>query len=151
MAAVKIEAGPLTTPAKEHDMRDSEILQAEADRFKETMERVGLEWGADSIPQPPLEQYEQLPAEHKEFCVQRAADKWDEYHQALVNSGEPEFADTYFPVGENGGPGVSRLRQIGNYLQEKKHTQEFASTSWWDRAKSKVRNIFDLESESPER
>ena len=132
-------------------MKDSEILQAEADKFKETMDRVGLKWDAGSIPQPPLEQYEQLPAEHKEFCMRRAADKWDEYHQALVNAGEPEFADTYFPVGENGGPGVSRLRQIENYLQEEKPTQEAARTNWWDRAKSKVRNIFDLESESPER
>jgi hypothetical protein len=126
-------------------MRDSEILQNEADEFKKTMDRVGLKWDPAQIAQSA--NYEQLLPEHQDFCMQRAADKWDGYHHALVSAGESEFADTYFPVGVNGGPAMSRLYQIRNYLQEEKLAPEVAGGNWWDRTKSAVRNIFDLENE----
>ncbi len=119
----------------------------EVQAFKETMKKYGLSWSPDDIAAP--ETYDQQPPDQKEFLMLRAAERWDGYHQTLCEHGEKDFADRYFPIGANGGPAKSRLQQIGYYLkaQEEKPAPEATSGNWWDRAKSMVRNIFDLENE----
>ena len=117
-------------------------IKEEVRAFKETMTKCGLSWSRDDIAAP--ENYDQQPPDQKEFLMLRAAERWDAYHQTLCEHGENDFADRYFPVGENGGRGMSQLGQIEYYLHEKKTAPE---GTWWDRTKSAVRNIFDLENE----
>ncbi|MEB8535895.1 hypothetical protein [Acidithiobacillus ferriphilus] len=123
-------------------------IKEEVQAFKETMEKYGLSWSPDDIAASA--DYEQQPQDQKEFLMLRAAERWNAYHETLCEKGEKDFADTYFPVGENGGPATSRLQQIGYYLknaQEEKPAPEQTNGDWWDRIKSAVRNIFDLENE----
>ena len=122
-------------------------IKKEVRKFKETMEKYGLSWSPADIAAP--ENYAQQPPDQKEFVMLRAAERWNAYHEALCNVGEKDFADKYFPIGANGGPATSRLQQIGYYLkaQGEKPAPEATAGNWWDRTKSAVRNIFDLENE----
>ena len=120
-------------------------IKEEVQAFKETMEKYGLSWSPDDIAASA--DYEQQPQDQKEFLMLRAAERWNAYHETLCEHGEKDFADKYFPVGENGGRAMSQLGQIEYYLREKKAVvpETCVGGNWWDRAKSMVRNIFDLE------
>ena len=121
-------------------------IKEEVRAFKEAMEKCGLSWDSNDIAAP--EDYDQQPPDQKEFLMLRAAERWSGYHQTLCENGEKDFADRYFPVGANGGPAMSQLQQIGYYLREEKSAPETCmggNCNWWDRTKSAVRNIFDLE------
>lgn len=122
-------------------------IKEEVRAFKETMEKCGLSWSREDIAAP--ENYDQQPQDQKEFLMLRAAERWNAYHETLCEHGEKDFADKYFPIGANGGPAMSQLQQIGYYLktQGEKPAPEATAGNWWDRTKSAVRNIFDLESE----
>ena len=122
-------------------------IKEEVRAFKETMKKCGLSWSREDIAPP--ENYEQQPPDQKEFVMLRAAERWSGYHQTLCENGEKDFADRYFPVGENGGRAMSQLGQIEYYLREEKavvpETCVGGNCNWWDRTKYAVRNIFDLE------
>ena len=122
-------------------------IKEEVREFKEMMAKYSLAWNREDIAAPA--HYDEMPADQKEFVMLRAAERWTEYHQTLCEHGEKDFADRYFPTGASGGPAMSRLQQIGYYLkmQEEKPAPEATSSTWWDRTKSAVRNIFDLENE----
>ncbi|MDA8246964.1 hypothetical protein [Acidithiobacillus sp.] len=122
-------------------------IKEEVQAFKETMEKYGLSWSPDDIAAP--ENYDQQPQDQKEFLMLRAAERWNAYHETLCEKGEKDFADRYFPIGENGGRAMSQLGQIEYYLkiQDEKPAPEATAGNWWDRTKSAIRNIFDLENE----
>ena len=122
-------------------------IKEEVRTFKETMEKYGLSWSWEDIAAP--ENYDQQQPDQKEFLMLRAAERWNAYHETLCEHGEKDFADRYFPIGENGGRAMSQLSKIEYYLKsaqdEKPAPEATAASNWWDRTKSAVRNIFDLE------
>ncbi len=123
-------------------------LDKEVQQFKQTMGKCGLSWNPsdiDSAKAEPLH-YNEMPPDQKEFVMLRAAERWTAYHQTLCEHGEKEFADKYFSLK---GPGASDL---GPVLKEIRYQNDLdkdpgkaATSNWWDRTKSAVRNIFDLE------